>query len=100
MLYGRVNEFFEFRKRDDLVKLARDLALAHPQDGPGEERVFPAGELRMKARADFQKRSDPAVNLRPSRRRPRDTGKDLQQRRLARSVPPDQAKYFSFFHLQ
>src|SRR5229473_3216851 len=54
----------------------------------------------MKARADFQKRSDPAVNFRPSRRRARDTGKDLQQRRLARTVPPDQAKYFSFFHFQ
>src|SRR5712691_5235826 len=54
----------------------------------------------MKARADFQKRSDPAVNFRPSRRRAPDTGKDLQQRRLARPVPPDQAKYFSFFHFQ
>src|SRR6266436_8478834 len=54
----------------------------------------------MKARADFEQRPDASVNLRPSRRRPRDTRKDLQQRRLARPVPPDQAKYFSFFHFQ
>src|SRR5713101_3909968 len=54
----------------------------------------------MKARAHLQQRPDPAVNLCPSRCRARDTGKDLQQRRLARPVPPDQAKYFSFFHFQ
>src|SRR6266478_10040308 len=100
VLYGRVNEFFELRERHDFIKLARDLALAHPQDGPGEERVFPSGKLRMEARADFQKRPDAPVNLRPSRRRPRDTGQDLQQRRLSRPVPPDQTKYFSFFHFQ
>src|SRR6266568_2906748 len=100
VLYGRVNEFFELGERHDLVKLAGDLTLAHPQDGPGEERVFAPGELRMEARADFQQRPDPPVNLRPSRRRPRDTGEDLQQRRFARPVPPDQAKYFSFFHFQ
>src|SRR6266481_3790577 len=54
----------------------------------------------MKARADFEQRPDASVNLRPARCRPSDTGKDLQQRRLARPIPPDQAKYFSFFHFQ
>src|SRR2546425_7935238 len=54
----------------------------------------------MKARANFQKRPDATVNLRPARCRPRDTGQDLQERRLARPVSPDQAKYFSFFHFQ
>ncbi len=100
MLYGRVNEFFQFRERHDFIKLARDLALAHPQDGAGEERVFPAGELGMKACSDFQQRSDAPVNFRPALRRPRDTGQDFQERRLARPVPADQAKYFSFFHFQ
>src|SRR6266571_6698900 len=100
MLYGRVNEFFEFRERHDFIKLARDLALAHPQDSAGEERVFPPGEFRMEPRADFQQRPDAPVNFRPSRRRARDTGQDFQERRLARPIPPDQAKYFSFFHFQ
>src|SRR6266704_7009889 len=54
----------------------------------------------MEACADSQQRPDAPVNLSPSRRRPCDTGKDFQQRRLARPVPPDQAKYFSFFHFQ
>ncbi len=66
MLYGRVNEFFEFRERHDFIKLARDLALAHPQDSAGEERVFPPGEFRMEPRADFQQRPDAPVNFRPS----------------------------------
>src|SRR6266571_613180 len=54
----------------------------------------------MEACADFQQRPDPAVNFRPARRRARDTGQDFQERRLARPVSPDQAKYFSFFHFQ
>src|SRR6266478_2719743 len=54
----------------------------------------------MEPRAHFQQRSNPAANLRPARGRARDARQNLQQRRLAGAVPPDQAKYFPFPYFQ
>jgi hypothetical protein len=58
VLYGSVNEFFEFGEGHDFIELALDFTLAHAQDGAGEKRVFVAGQLGMKAGADFEERSE------------------------------------------
>jgi hypothetical protein len=38
----RVDEFLDFRKSDDLVKLPIDLRLAHAQDRAVQKNIFPA----------------------------------------------------------
>src|SRR5713226_5682063 len=96
VLHGGIDEFFQLRERHDFIEFALDLRFAHPQDRAGKERVFPARQLGMEAGADFQQRPDPPANLRPARRRARDARQNLQQRRLARAVPPDQAEDFAF----
>ena len=100
MFHRRIDEFFQLRERHNLIELALDLLLVHPQDRAAQERVFPARQLRMKSGAHFEQRPDAPVNLRPARGRLRNPRKDFQQRGLARAVPPDQAKHFPFIHLQ
>ena len=78
-------------KRDDLVELARDLRLAHAEDGAVQEDVLAAGEVGMKPGAHLEQRSDAAVNLRFAFRRLGDARQDLQQRRLAGAVAADHA---------
>ena len=89
VLDGRVDEFFQFGERHDFIEFPFDLRFAHPQDRSGKERVFASGQFRMKPCPHFQQRADPPVNLGPAFRRPRDAGQNLQQRRLARPIPPD-----------
>src|ERR1051326_1013387 len=54
----------------------------------------------MESRPHFQQTSYPAINLRPSLRWLRDSAQQLQQRRLPRTVSPDQPEYFPSFHFQ
>ena len=67
-LHGRVEEFLDLGERDDLVELAFDLPAAHAEDRAVEENVLAAGQLRVKAGADFQQARDPALEMstRPS----------------------------------
>jgi hypothetical protein len=46
--------FFDFRKRDDLIKLPRNLRLLHTQNRAVQKNIFASGQLRMKSGADFQ----------------------------------------------
>src|SRR5687768_6581351 len=63
-LHRRVDKLLNFRECDDLIKLALDLRLAHPEDRAIEIDVFATREFRMKTRADFEQRADAAVDLR------------------------------------
>src|SRR6266436_2463145 len=96
VLYGSVNEFFEFGEGYDFIELALDFALAHAEDGAGEKRVFVAGQLGMKAGADFEKRADAAVNLRPTSGGAGDAREYFQKSGLASAVAADEAEYFAF----
>src|SRR6266481_1511184 len=100
VLYGGVNEFFEFGEGHDFIELTLDLRFAHAEDGAGEKSVLPPGQLRMKTCPHFQQRPDPPVNLRPACGGPRNSRQNLQQRRLASPIPPDQPEHFAFAHLQ
>src|SRR5262249_9004088 len=76
-------------KVDDIVKLASNLRAAHTQNGAVQIDVVPAGELRVKAGADLEQRSEPAVKFRHAPRWFRDPRQDLEQRALACPVPSD-----------
>ena len=70
MLHGCVDEFFQFGEGDDFVELACDLLLAHTKDGAAQKGIFPAGELRVEAGANFEKATNPAVDFSPARSGP------------------------------
>src|SRR6266513_5940626 len=96
VLYGGVNEFFELGEGHDFIELALDFALAHAEDGAGEKRVLVAGQLGMKAGADFEKRPDAAVNLRPTSGGTGDAREDFQKSGFASAVAADEAEDFAF----
>src|SRR6476660_671928 len=95
VLDGRIKEFLELAEVDDLVELPNDLGLRHPKDGDVEEDVLAAAQIGVKTGADFQERSDAAVDVRPPAGRLRDAGENLQQGALPGAVPADQPDHFS-----
>src|SRR5713226_4164648 len=82
VLDGSVNEFFELGEGHDFIEFAGDFALAHAEDGAGEEGVFAAGKLGMEAGADFEEGADAAVNLSPAFGGVSDAGEDFEERGL------------------
>jgi hypothetical protein len=87
--HRRVQKLFDFRKGDDLIELALDLAPAHAQDGAIEEDIISAGKLRMETGADLKETPYSAAKVGAARRRFRDAGKDFQQSGFAGAVPAD-----------
>src|SRR6266849_1488814 len=100
MLHRRVDEFVEFGEGHDFIEFAGDFLPAHAQDGAAQIRVLPAGEFRVKTRADLEKTADAAMNFGPARSRPRDAGKNLEEGGLAGAVAADQSQHFAFANLQ
>ena len=64
----RVEELLDLGERDDFVELAADLGAGHAQDGAVEKDVLPAGQLGMKAGADFEQAGHAAVDFDAARR--------------------------------
>ena len=67
-LHRRVEELLDLGEGDDLVELAGDLGLPHPEDRAVEVDVLAAGQLGVEAGADLQERGDPAPEPDASRR--------------------------------
>ena len=55
---------------------------------------------RMEPRADLQQRSNPPLNLNLPRTLRRNPRKNLEQRALARAIPPDDPKNLPALHLK
>ena len=84
-----------FGKLHDLIEFARDFPARHAQDCAIEEDILPAREFRMKAGPDFKQAADPAANLRLPFRWFCDARQDLQQRRFAGPVSPNDAQHLA-----
>ena len=95
VLHRRVDELLELRKGDDRVELADDLGAEHPEDGAVEEDVLPAGQVGMKAGADFEQARDAAVQLDIAFGRRGDARQNLEQRALAGAVGADDPQDFA-----
>src|SRR5581483_4092264 len=73
-LHGRVEEAGDARELDDLVKAAHDLGAAHAEDGPVQENVLAAGQLRVEAGPDLEQRADSSAQRHLPLGRLSDTG--------------------------
>ena len=62
--------------------------------------VLATGELRMEARPDLEQRSHPPPRPRDAGGRERDPRENLEERRLARAVQPDDADHLALGHLE
>ena len=91
VLHRRVDELLELGERDDRVELADDLRAEHAEDGAVQEHVFPAGQLGMKAGADFQQARHAAGEIDVALGGRRDPRQHFQQRALAGAVGSDDA---------
>ena len=63
-----------------------------PRIAPFKEDVLSPSKLRMKAGSHFEQRADPTAEFHHTLCWIGDAGEDLQQRGLARPVPPHDAK--------
>ena len=87
-------------KCDDLVELASDLGAAHAEDGAVEIDVLASGELGMKASADLEQAGDAALDGDAPLARLGDARQDLQERRLAGAIAPDDAEHLAALDLE
>ena len=96
----RVEELLHPREGDDLVELASDLGAAHAEDGAVEIDVLASGELGMKASADLEQAGDAARDRDAPFARLGDARQDLQERRLAGAIAPDDAEHLAALNLE
>src|SRR5581483_10991712 len=88
-LHRRVDVLPHSCELDDLVELAPHLGLVHAEDRAVQVHVFATRELRAEPGAHLEQRRDTAVDVGIALRRLGDPGDQLEQRRLAGAVPPD-----------
>jgi hypothetical protein len=99
-LDGGIDELLDFGKSDDLVELAAHFVFAHAHDGAVEVDVLAAGELGVKAGADFEQAGDAAFDLDLAGSGGGDARQDLEQGALARAVAADDAEHFALLDLE
>lgn len=78
-LDGRVDEFFDTGKVDDLVKLTSNFGAAHAKDGAGKINIFATGEFLVKTGANFEEGPDAAVDGGAARGGFGDLGEDFEE---------------------
>ena len=68
MLDRGIQKLADFGKLDDGIEPIADFTTAHADHGPIEENVVSARQIGMKAGADFEQRTNPAMHDWPSLR--------------------------------
>ena len=100
MFDRRVQKFFDFGKRHDLVKLAFDFGLAHSENRAVEKNIFAPGQFGVKARSDFEQTRHAPFDADAPGRRLGDAAQNFQQRGFSRAVAPDDADDFALFDVK
>src|SRR5258708_24410299 len=95
-----IEEFFDLRERNYLVKLRLNLGTAHPQDRPIQINVFASREFRVKAGADFKQAGHATSNTDPAFRWFRDPAQNLQQGRFTCAISPDDADHLPLLNFK
>jgi hypothetical protein len=67
----------------------------HSQNRGVQENVLSTGEFSMKAGPDFEQAADPASQLNTAPRGAKNSSQDLEQRRLAGAISPDDSDHIS-----
>src|SRR5262249_52950563 len=96
----RIQKAFDLCKGHHLVKLRFDLRPGHAENRAIEKDVLATSQFRMETGAHFKEARDPAAQNHPAFRRLRDPAQDLQQRRFARPVAPDDAEHLASLDLE
>ena len=91
VLHRRVDERLELGEADDVVEDPVDLGVLEPEDRPVEVDVLTAGELRVKAGAEFEQRRHSPGGADDAGGRLDDAGHALEERALARAVGAEEA---------
>ncbi len=73
----RVEKFFDFGERHDLIELRPGLGSAHAEDPTIKINVLASGQFWVKARADFKQAGDAALNADPAFRWFRNPAQDF-----------------------
>src|SRR5262249_43295183 len=97
---GGVDKLLHTRKVHDLLELASNLRLAHAQDGAVEIDVLAPSKLGMKASTDLEQTGDAASDGDTSLVWLGDARQDLQERRLACAIAPDDAEHLPALNLE
>src|SRR5581483_7201216 len=96
----RVEEIFDVGKSDNLVELARNFLLVHPENRAVQINVLAAGQIGMKSSADAEQASGAAKQIRKPGGRPRNPRQNSQQRRFTGAVASDDADDFAGLHFE
>ena len=95
-----VHEFADPGELQNVVLALLHLPLGEPHDGAGHEHVLPSRELGIEPGTQLQQGRDGPSNPQVTRGLPMDSGHELQQRALARSVPSHDAQRRPGGHFQ
>src|SRR5690606_41240939 len=95
-----LDELLDAIDRDDLVVAPGEHLARHAEDRAVEVDVLLARELGVEPRADLQERPDAAVELDAPASRGGDAREDLEERRLAGAVAPDDPERLAVRHLE
>src|SRR2546422_8558362 len=95
-----VDKLLNFGKGHYLIKLLPDLGVLHAEDRTVQKDILAPGQLRLKACAHFEQRSNPAVNISVAFSRFGNAREDLEQRALPRSVAADDADDFAVLYFE
>src|SRR2546422_5595490 len=93
-----VDKLLNFGKGHYLIKLLPDLGVLHAEDRTVQKDILAPGQLRLKACAHFEQRSNPAVNVGIAFRGFSNSREDFEQSALPRSVAADDADDFAVLY--
>ena len=79
MLQRRIDEICDLGEGDDLVEFSVDFLLAHAENRAVQIGILAAGQLRVKAGADFEQAAHAAADFGATDRGLGDAGENLQQ---------------------
>src|SRR5580765_6105083 len=92
MIELSIDELFDLGECDDLIKSRIDFRLGHAEQSAVEINVLPPRQIRMETGTDLEQRSDAPSNGRPASTRTHNSGQDLEQSALSRSIATNNAE--------
>ena len=95
-----IEEALDFGESNDFIELAVYFGFAHTENSAAHVNIFAAGELGVKAGADFEQGSYAAEYSRAAFGRFRDARENFEKRALSRAILADNADDLSVIHIE
>ena len=94
-LHWRIQKFLDLGEGDDFIEFPFDLLPGHPKDSPIQKYVLSAGQLRVKARPDFEQARHSSPYAHATFGRLRDPAEDLEQSGFPRTIGTNDADHLA-----